>query len=168
MDESLYGGTAVLTLKINGKSHKVDADPEMPLLWVLRDLLGMNGTKFGCGVALCGACTVHLDGNPRRSCVMPAGAAVGHAITTIEGIGATPTGKSVQRAWLDLEVVQCGYCQSGQIMAAAALLAKIPSPSDRDIDEGMSGNICRCGTYSRIREAIKEVARKTTSAEKEG
>ena len=168
MDESLSGGTAVLTLKINGKSHKVDADPEMPLLWVLRDLLGMNGTKFGCGVALCGACTVHLDGNPRRSCVMPAGAAVGHAITTIEGIGATPTGKSVQRAWLDLEVVQCGYCQSGQIMAAAALLAKIPSPSDRDIDEGMSGNICRCGTYPRIREAIKQAAGKRLRAEKEG
>jgi len=158
----------MLTLKINGKSHKVDADPEMPLLWVLRDLIGMNGTKFGCGVALCGACTVHLDGIPRRSCVMPAGAAVGHAITTIEGIAATPTGKNVQQAWLDLEVVQCGYCQSGQIMAAAALLAKIPSPSDRDIDEGMSGNICRCGTYPRIREAIKRAAGARLRAEKEG
>ncbi|HYV66252.1 MAG TPA: (2Fe-2S)-binding protein [Myxococcales bacterium] len=158
----------MLTLKINGKSHKVDADPEMPLLWVLRDLIGMNGTKFGCGVALCGACTVHLDGIPRRSCVMPAGAAVGHAITTIEGIAATPTGKNVQQAWLELEVVQCGYCQSGQIMAAAALLAKIPSPSDRDIDEGMSGNICRCGTYPRIREAIKRAAGARLRAEKEG
>jgi isoquinoline 1-oxidoreductase subunit alpha len=158
----------MLTLKINGKSHKVDADPDMPLLWVLRDLLGMNGTKFGCGVALCGACTVHLDGIPRRSCVMPVSAAVGHAITTIEGVGATHTGKRIQQAWLDLEVVQCGYCQSGQIMAAAALLAKIPSPTDADIDQGMSGNICRCGTYPRIREAIKQAARKQTTAERQG
>ena len=158
----------MLTLEINGKSHKVDADPDMPLLWVLRDRLGMNGTKFGCGVALCGACTVHLDGIPRRSCVMPISAAVGHAITTIEGIGETATGRSVQKAWLDLEVVQCGYCQAGQIMSAAALLAKVPSPSDADIDQGMSGNICRCGTYPRIREAIKRAARKETTAEKEG
>jgi isoquinoline 1-oxidoreductase alpha subunit len=158
----------MLTLKINGKSHKVDADPDMPLLWVLRDLLGMNGTKFGCGVALCGACTVHLDGIPRRSCVMPVSAAVGHAVTTIEGVGATDTGKRIQQAWLDLEVVQCGYCQSGQIMAAAALLAKIPSPTDADIDQGMSGNICRCGTYPRIREAIKQAARKQTRAERQG
>ena len=149
----------MLSLAINGKSHNVDAPPDMPLLWVLRDLLGMNGTKFGCGVALCGACTVHLDGVPRRSCVMPVSAAVGHAITTIEGIGASPAGKKVQHAWLDLEVVQCGYCQSGQIMAAAALLAKMPNPSDADIDEAMSGNICRCGTYLRIREAIKRAAR---------
>jgi isoquinoline 1-oxidoreductase subunit alpha len=158
----------MLTLKINGKSHKVDAEPDMPLLWVLRDLLGMNGTKFGCGVALCGACTVHLDGIPRRSCVMPVSAAVGHAITTIEGIGATPTGKNVQQAWLDLEVVQCGYCQSGQIMAAAALLAKTPSPSDAEIDQGMSGNICRCGTYPRIREAIHKAAGQGMQAGKEG
>jgi isoquinoline 1-oxidoreductase alpha subunit len=158
----------MVTLKINGKSHKVDAEPEMPLLWVLRDLLGMNGTKFGCGVALCGACTVHLDGIPRRSCVMPVSAAVGHAITTIEAIGATDAGKRVQKAWLDLEVVQCGYCQSGQIMAAAALLAKIPAPTDSDIDEAMSGNICRCGTYPRIREAIKQAAAKTTTAGKGG
>jgi len=158
----------MLTLKINGKSHKVDAAPDMPLLWVLRDLLGMNGTKFGCGVALCGACTVHLDGIPRRSCVMPVSAAVGHAITTIEGVGATDAGKKIQQAWLDLEVVQCGYCQSGQIMAAAALLAKIPAPTDTDIDQGMSGNICRCGTYPRIREAIKQAARKQTTAEKKG
>jgi len=150
----------MLTLKINGKSHTIDAPTDMPLLWVLRDLLGMNGTKFGCGAALCGACTVNLDGNPRRSCVMPVSAAVGHAITTIEGIGATPIGKTVQQAWLDLEVVQCGYCQSGQIMSAAALLAKIPEPTDTDIDEAMSGNICRCGTYPRIREAIKYAAKR--------
>jgi len=158
----------MVTLKINGKSHKVDASPEMPLLWVLRDLLGMNGTKFGCGVALCGACTVHLDGIPRRSCVMPVSAAVGHAITTIEAISATDAGKRVQKAWLDLEVVQCGYCQSGQIMSACALLAKIPVPTDTDIDQAMSGNICRCGTYPRIREAIKLAARKTTTAGKGG
>jgi len=157
----------MVTLKINGKSHTVDAPPDMPLLWVLRDLLGMNGTKFGCGVALCGACTVHLDGIPRRSCVMPVSAAAGHAITTIEGIGATSVGQKVQQAWLDLEVVQCGYCQSGQIMAAAALLAKIPSPTDTDIDQAMSGNICRCGTYPRIREAIKQAA-KTSSVVKGG
>ena len=157
----------MVTLKINGKSHRVDADPDMPLLWVLRDLLGMNGTKFGCGVALCGACTVHLDGMPRRSCVMPVSAAVGHAITTIEAIGGTPAGKKVQQAWLDLEVIQCGYCQSGQVMAAAALLAKIPAPTDTDIDQAMSGNICRCGTYPRIREAIKHAARKLASTEKE-
>ena len=158
----------MIALKINGKSHKVDAEPDMPLLWVLRDLLGMNGTKFGCGVALCGACTVHLDGIPRRSCVTPVSAAVGHAITTIEAVGATDAGKKVQRAWLDLDVVQCGYCQSGQIMAAAALLAKIPAPTDTDIDQAMAGNICRCGTYPRIREAIKLAARKTTTAGKGG
>jgi isoquinoline 1-oxidoreductase subunit alpha len=153
----------MITLRINGKSHKLDVSPDMPLLWVLRDVLGMNGTKFGCGVALCGACTVHLDGIPRRSCVMPVNAAVGHAITTIEGIGVTPIGKRVQQAWLDLEVVQCGYCQSGQIMAAAALLAKVPAPSDTDIDQALSGNICRCGTYLRIREAIKLAAQTTTA-----
>ncbi|OLC64693.1 MAG: hypothetical protein AUH69_11555 [Actinobacteria bacterium 13_1_40CM_4_65_12] len=158
----------MIALKINGKSHKVDAEPDIPLLWVLRDLLGMNGTKFGCGVALCGACTVHLDGIPRRSCVTPVSAAVGHAITTIEAIGTTDAGKRVQKAWLDLDVVQCGYCQSGQIMAAAALLAKIPAPTDTDIDQAMSGNICRCGTYPRIREAIKLAARKTTTAGKGG
>jgi isoquinoline 1-oxidoreductase subunit alpha len=158
----------VLTLKINGESHQVDAEPDMPLLWVLRDLIGMNGTKFGCGVALCGACTVHLDGNPRRACVMPVSAAVGHSITTIEAIDATPIGKRIQQAWLDIEVVQCGYCQSGQIMAAAALLAKIPAPTDTEIDQGMSGNICRCGTYPRIREAIKRAARKPASTHTEG
>src|SRR5215468_7842009 len=157
----------MVTLEINGISHSVDASPDMPLLWVLRDLLGMNGTKFGCGVALCGACTVHLDGIPRRSCVLPVGAAIGHAIATIEAIGDTTTGQAVQKAWLDLEVVQCGYCQSGQIMAAAALLAKIPAPTDTDIDQAMSGNICRCGTYARIRDAIKRAAQ-TTTAQKEG
>src|SRR5207245_6036790 len=130
----------MVTLKINGKSHKVDADPDMPLLWALRDLLGMNGTKFGCGVALCGACTVHLDGIPRRACVMPVRAAVGHAITTIEAIGGTAVGKKVQQAWLDLEVVQCGYCQSGQIMAAAALLAKIAAASGSEKDREMVGD----------------------------
>src|ERR1700751_736582 len=139
------------TININGSPHSVDVDGDTPLLWVLRDVLGMTGTKFGCGVALCGACTVHLDGSPRRACVMPASAAVGHSITTIEAIGDTAVGKKVQQAWLDLEVLQCGYCQSGQIMAAAALLAKIPSPTDTDIDQALSGNICRCGTYSRIR-----------------
>jgi isoquinoline 1-oxidoreductase subunit alpha len=166
-DTRIAYGRTMVSLKINGKSHTVDASPEMPLLWVLRDLLGMNGTKFGCGVALCGACTVHVDGIPRRACVMPVGAAVGHAITTIEAIGATPTGKKVQQAWLDLEVIQCGYCQSGQIMAAAALLAKIPAPTDTDIDQAMSGNICRCGTYPRIREAIKRAAQ-TPPADKRG
>jgi isoquinoline 1-oxidoreductase alpha subunit len=156
----------MVTLKINGKPHKVDASPDTPLLWVLRDWLGLTGTKFGCGVALCGACTVHLDGVPRRACVMPVSAAVGHSITTIEAIGATPVGKRVQQAWLDLEVVQCGYCQSGQIMAATALLEKIPAPTDADIDQGMSGNICRCGTYTRIREGIKHAAQMPSTAKK--
>src|SRR4030081_764335 len=148
----------MVTLRIKGKSHKVDASPDMPLLWVLRDLLGMNGTKFGCGVALCGACTVHLDGIPRRSCVMPGSAGVGHAVTTIEAISATAVGKKVQQAWLDCEVVQCGYCQSGQIMSASALLASNSDPSDADIDAAMAGNICRCGTYQQIRAAIKQAA----------
>ena len=158
----------MISLRINGTSHSVDSEPDMPLLWVLRDLLGMNGTKFGCGVALCGACTVHRDGVPRRSCVMPVSAAVGHSITTIEAIGNTAVGKSIQQAWLGLEVVQCGYCQSGQIMSAAALLAKIPAPTDTDIDQAMSGNICRCGTYPRIREAIKQAARKATTGKRGG
>ena len=147
-----------MQLTINGAAHEVEAPSDMPLLWVLRDLLGMNGTKFGCGVALCGACTVHVDGIPTRACVMPASAVIGRAITTIEAIGETPAGKKVQQAWLDLEVVQCGYCQSGQIMAAAALLAKTPAPTDTDIDQAMSGNICRCGTYARIRAGIKHAA----------
>jgi isoquinoline 1-oxidoreductase subunit alpha len=148
-----------MQLTINGVVHEVDAHSDMPLLWVLRDLLGMNGTKFGCGMALCGACTVHLDGQPTRSCVTPVSAAVGKRITTIEAIGETAAGRKVQQAWLDLEVVQCGYCQSGQIMSAAALLASNSHPTDADIDAAMSGNICRCGTYVRIRAAIKQAAK---------
>jgi isoquinoline 1-oxidoreductase alpha subunit len=130
----------------------------MPLLWVLRDLLGLTGTKFGCGRGLCGACTVHLDGQPVRSCVIPVGDIGNREVTTIEGIGTTPAGARIQRAWLDLEVVQCGYCQSGQIMSAAALLKRVPNPTDKDINFAMSGNICRCGTYLRIRQAIKHAA----------
>jgi len=148
----------VVTLRVNGKAHTVDVPPDMPLLWVLRDVIGLTGTKFGCGVALCGACTVHLDGRPIRSCVTPVAAVVGKTITTIEAVGEAPTGRKVQQAWLDLEVVQCGYCQSGQIMAAAALLATKPHPTDADIDAAMAGNICRCGTYPRIRAAIKQAA----------
>jgi isoquinoline 1-oxidoreductase subunit alpha len=148
----------VKTLKINGEDKTFEAPDDMPLLWVLRDILGMTGTKFGCGIAQCGACTVHLGGNPVRSCMLPVGAVGEKAITTIEGIGATAAGAKVQKAWLDLEVIQCGYCQSGQIMSAAALLAAIPRPDDADIDAAMAGNICRCGTYVRIREAIKRAA----------
>jgi len=146
------------TLKINGEDKTFDAPDDMPLLWVLRDLLGMTGTKFGCGIAQCGACTVHLDGKPVRSCLLPVSLVGDRAVTTIEGIGATPAGAQVQKAWLDLEVIQCGYCQSGQIMSAAALLAATPQPDDADIDAAMAGNICRCGTYVRIREAIKRAA----------
>jgi isoquinoline 1-oxidoreductase alpha subunit len=146
------------TLKINGESKTFDAPDDMPLLWVLRDVLGMTGTKFGCGIAQCGACTVHLDGNPVRSCLLSVGSIGDKAITTIEGIGATDAGAKVQKAWLDLEVIQCGYCQSGQIMSAAALLANNPNPEDADIDAAMAGNICRCGTYVRIREAIKHAS----------
>jgi isoquinoline 1-oxidoreductase subunit alpha len=145
-------------LQINGKSHRIDVPADMPVLWVLRDVIGLTGTKFGCGIAACGACTVQLDGQPVRSCVTPVSAAVGKRITTIEAIGDTAAGKKVQQAWLDLEVVQCGYCQSGQIMSASALLVKTPNPSDADIDTAMSGNICRCGTYTRIRAAIKRAA----------
>ena len=147
----------MLTLQINGTEQTLDAPAEMPLLWVLRDILGLTGTKFGCGIAQCGACTVHIDGKPVRSCLLPVGAigATG-AITTIEAIGATPDGARVQKAWLDLEVVQCGYCQSGQIMSATALLAATRNPDDADIDAAMAGNICRCGTYVRIRAAIKQ------------
>jgi isoquinoline 1-oxidoreductase subunit alpha len=148
----------MLTLKINDAEKAVDAPADMPLLWVLRDILGMTGTKFGCGIAQCGACTVHIDGKPVRSCVLPIGAVRDRAITTIEGIGESPVGAKVQKAWLDLEVVQCGYCQSGQIMQAAALLASTPHPDDSDIDAAMAGNICRCGTYVRIRAAIKYAA----------
>src|SRR5438067_8090018 len=147
-----------IALKINGETKSVDVPADMPLLWVLRDVLGLTGTKFGCGVALCGACTVHIDGKPVRSCLLPASAVGNRAITTIEGVGATPTGAKVQQAWLDVEVVQCGYCQPGQIMSAAALLATTPHPDDADIDAAMAGNICRCGTYVRIREAIKRAA----------
>ena len=145
-------------LTINGQKHAVDAPDDMPLLWVLRDILGLTGTKFGCGIAQCGACTVHLDGKPVRSCVLPVSAAVGRPVTTIEGIGATAVGARVQKAWLDLEVVQCGYCQCGQIMSAAALLSATPRPDDSDINAAMAGNICRCGTYVRIRAAIKRAA----------
>jgi isoquinoline 1-oxidoreductase subunit alpha len=145
-------------LTINGQKHAVDAPDDMPLLWVLRDIVGLTGTKFGCGIAQCGACTVHLDGRPVRSCLLPVSAAVGRAVTTIEGIGATAVGARVQKAWLELEVVQCGYCQSGQIMSAVALLSATPRPDDSDINAAMAGNICRCGTYVRIREAIKRAA----------
>jgi isoquinoline 1-oxidoreductase subunit alpha len=148
------------TLKINGISRSVDVPADMPLLWVLRDVLSMTGTKFGCGIAQCGACTVHLDGAPIRSCQLPVSAASGRSITTIEGIGDTPAGKKIQEAWLEKEVVQCGYCQSGQIMSASALLAGNSSPSDEDIRAAMSGNICRCGTYVRIEAAIKHAASK--------
>jgi isoquinoline 1-oxidoreductase alpha subunit len=146
------------TVSINGNGHSVDVDGDTPLLWVLRDVLGMTGTKFGCGAALCGACTVHIDGVATRSCVTPVDSIGKSAVTTIEAIGATPSGARIQKAWLDHEVVQCGYCQSGQIMSASALLAGNPRPTDADIDDAMSGNICRCGTYVRIREAIKLAA----------
>ena len=147
-----------MNLRINGDLKSVNVPADVPLLWVLRDVLGLTGTKFGCGIAQCGACTVHVDGNPVRCCVLTIGSGGERAITTIEGVGATPTGASVQRAWLDVEVVQCGYCQSGQIMSASALLRATPHPSDADIDAAMAGNICRCGTYVRIREAIKKAA----------
>jgi len=148
----------VIQLQINGQTHSVDVTPDMPLLWVLRDVLAMTGTKFGCGIAQCGACTVHVDGRPVRSCVLPVGAVGDRPVTTIEAVGDTPNGAKIQQAWLDLEVVQCGYCQSGQIMSAAALLASAPQPDDADIDAAMAGNICRCGTYVRIRAAIKKAA----------
>jgi isoquinoline 1-oxidoreductase alpha subunit len=153
------------TIKVNGATHNVDVDGDTPLLWVLRDLLHMTGTKFGCGVALCGACTVHIDGTARRSCITTVDSIGNSEIMTIEAIGTTAVGAGVQKAWLDNEVVQCGYCQSGQIMSASALLASNAAPSDQDIDDAMSGNICRCGTYRRIREAIKAAAR---SNRKEG
>ena len=145
-------------IKVNGNTHPVDVDGDTPLLWVLRDVLGMTGTKFGCGMALCGACTVHIDGAPTRSCITSIESVRASEITTIEAIGTTPAGAKIQKAWLDREVVQCGYCQSGQIMSAAALLAGNPHPTDSDIDNAMFGNICRCGTYVRIREAIKQAA----------
>ncbi len=148
----------MIALTVNGRARSVDADPTTPLLWVLRENLDMPGTKFGCGMALCGACTVHLDGQPIRSCSTPLSAAAGKKITTIEAIGATATGKKVQEAWKDIDVPQCGYCQSGQIMAAVALLEAKPKPTDADIDQAMSGNICRCGTYPRVRAAIHQAA----------
>ena len=147
-----------IKIKVNGADHEVDVDNDIPLLWVLRDVLGMTGTKFGCGMALCGACTVHMNGSPIRSCIFPVGSIGDSAITTIEAIGETPAGQKIQQAWLDLEVIQCGYCQPGQIMSASALLTSNPNPTDADIDAAMSGNICRCGTYMRIREAIKQAA----------
>ena len=146
------------TIHVNGTAHGVDVDGDTPLLWVLRDVLGMTGIKFGCGAALCGACTVHIDGAPTRSCITTVDSIGTSAITTIEAIGATPAGAKIQKAWLDREVPQCGYCQSGQIMSASALLASNPHPTDSDIDNAMSGNICRCGTYLRIRAAIKQAA----------
>jgi isoquinoline 1-oxidoreductase alpha subunit len=148
----------MITLDVNGETRRVDADPATPLLWVLRDTLGMTGTKFGCGMALCGACTVHVDGRPVRSCSTPVSLATGKKITTIEGLGTSPIGQKVQAAWAALDVPQCGYCQVGQIMSAAALLAVKPQPTDGDIDTAMAGNICRCGTYPRIRAAIHSAA----------
>ena len=147
------------TINVNGAARTVDVDADTPLLWVLRDVLGISGTKFGCGVALCGACTVHVDGVPVRSCVTPVSAIGEKAVTTIEAVGETPIGKALQQAWLELDVVQCGYCQSGQIMSAAALLARTPKPTDDDIDQTMSGNVCRCGTYQRISAAIHLAAK---------
>ncbi|MEZ5469154.1 MAG: (2Fe-2S)-binding protein [Lysobacterales bacterium] len=149
-----------MKLEVNGKTHDIDAAEDMPLLWALRDILGMTGTKFGCGMALCGACTVHLDGVATRSCTLPLSAAAGKKITTIEGIAEGDTLHAVQQAWLDLDVVQCGYCQSGQIMSATALLASNKKPTDADIDTAMGGNICRCATYPRIRAAIHAAAAK--------
>ena len=146
------------TLWVNDQHYPVDVPDDMPLLWVLRDVIGLMGTKFGCGIAQCGACTVHLNGQPVRSCVLPVGAIGNGAITTIEGVGDRPAGQKIQQAWLDVDVVQCGYCQSGQIMSATALLQRTPNPSDADIDAAMAGNICRCATYVRIRAAIKQAA----------
>jgi len=148
----------VIALTVNGARRDVDVPADMPLLWVLRDVLGLTGTKFGCGIAQCGACTVHIDGKPVRSCLLAVGTIGARAITTIEAVGATPNGAKVQKAWLGLEVIQCGYCQSGQIMSATALLNAVPRPDDADIDAAMAGNICRCGTYVRIRQAIKRAA----------
>jgi isoquinoline 1-oxidoreductase subunit alpha len=151
----------MVSLEINDQIHTVDAPPEMPVLWVLRDLIGLTGTKFGCGIAQCGACTIHLDGQAVRSCVLPVAAVGNRKITTIEAIGATAAGKKIQLAWLALDVVQCGYCQSGQVMSATSLISSNANPSDADIDAGMAGNICRCGTYNRIRAAIKHAVKET-------
>lgn len=146
-----------LKLRVNGQDHDIDVDPEMPLLWVVRDVLGLTGTKYGCGQALCGACVVHVDGRAMRSCVLPVRRAVGHEVTTIEGLSADGS-HPLQRAWVELGVPQCGYCQSGQIMSAAALLRQVPRPTDAQIDQSLSGNLCRCGTYLRIRAAVKKAA----------
>ncbi|HEX5006459.1 MAG TPA: (2Fe-2S)-binding protein [Hyphomonadaceae bacterium] len=146
------------TINVNGKTHTVDVAGDMPLLWVLRDKINLKGTKFGCGVAACGACTVHLDGKVARACMTPIQSVGSQRVTTIEGIGETKTGQAVQKAWVDVDVVQCGYCQAGQIMAATALINSNPKPTDKDIDTAMQGNACRCGTYVRIREAIKTAA----------
>jgi len=154
---------ASITLKINNKNYTVDADPKMPLLWVIRDLVGLTGTKYGCGIAQCGACTIHLDGNPVRSCSLPVAAGANKSITTIEGLSET-NNHPVQKAWMDEQVAQCGYCQSGQIMAAAALLKRNSNPSDKDIDMAMQGHICRCGTYPRIRKAIKVASQLASKA----
>lgn len=154
-------------LTINGKVREVEADPDMPLLWVLRDELNLTGTKFGCGVAQCGACTVHIDGEATRACITPVSSLEGAKITTIEGISATPVGKALQDAWLDIDVMQCGYCQAGQIMTASALLTATPKPTDAQIDEAMDGNICRCATYVRIRAAIKQAAGLATTDSRE-
>ena len=148
----------MVTLNVNGKAQQVDAAPDTPLMWALRDVLGLTGTKFGCGMALCGACTVHLDGQPTRACITPISAVAQRKVTTIEAIGADRVGKAVQTAWIEVGVPQCGYCQAGQIMSATALLKQNPKPTDADIDAAMGGNICRCGTYSRIRAAIQRVA----------
>jgi isoquinoline 1-oxidoreductase alpha subunit len=148
----------MISLVVNGTSHQVDVPPDMPLLWVLRDVIGLNGTKFGCGIAQCGACTVHLDGKPLRSCILPVASVGTRHVTTVEAVGQSPAGRKIQDAWIALDVPQCGYCQSGQVMSAAALLARVPQPSDSDIDSAMSGNICRCGTYTRIRAAIKQAS----------
>ena len=156
------------TLNVNGESRSVDVDAKTPLLWVLRDELELKGTKFGCGMSLCGACTVHVDSAPVRACVTPVSTVGAAKITTIEGVGATPVGAKVQAAWLDVDVVQCGYCQAGQIMSATALLARNAAPSDADIDAAMTGNICRCGTYTRIRAAIKQAAGLPTIDTSEG
>jgi isoquinoline 1-oxidoreductase alpha subunit len=155
-----------MELAVNGKAHAVDVPGDMPLLWVLRDVIGLTGTKFGCGIAACGACTVHLDGQPIRSCVTPVSAVAGKTVTTIEAIGQIAAGKKIQDAWIALDVPQCGYCQSGQIMSASALLANNATPNDGDIDAAMSGNLCRCGTYGRIRAAIKRAAGATAVAAK--
>ena len=159
---------AAFTLTINGAAHKVDVDPAMPLLWVLRDELDLKGTKFGCGVAQCGACTVHLNGVPTRACITPVSSVGTRPVTTIEGIEQTAVGKKVQAAWLNIDVAQCGYCQAGQIMSASALLATKPKPTDADIDGAMDGNLCRCATYPRIRAGIKRAAEIAAAASSGG